>query len=93
VAGYDGSETSRAGVARAAQRAGRSGKVYAVHSVGGPGNGAGSEHEQRGKAMLDALLLEGDALVDVDPEVLRLADRPVTVVPAQGARERQEAVP
>jgi nucleotide-binding universal stress UspA family protein len=137
VVGYDGSETSRAAVAWAAQRAGRSGKVYVVHSVGGPVNGAGSEHEHRGKALLDALLLEGDALVDVDyelllvdggaahgiagaarehdadeiavgshghgrlravlgsvsHELLHVADRPVTVIPARAAREREEAAP
>jgi nucleotide-binding universal stress UspA family protein len=78
VVGYDGSETARAAVAWAADRAGRSGTVYVVHCFSGsvdwydPLN-AGHEpedHAKRGKAVLDALLLEGgNALLDVDYEL------------------------
>ena len=64
VVGYDGSEAARAAVAWAADRAGRAGKVWIVHcltpGVSGPDDG-------QGKAVLDAIVLEGgNALVDVD---------------------------
>ena len=78
VVGYDGFEAARAAVAHAAARAGRRGKVDVVHCFGPPPDWLGArnyqrlleDHQGRGKAVLDALLLEdGDALMDVDHEL------------------------
>ncbi|MBN1528101.1 MAG: universal stress protein [Thermoleophilaceae bacterium] len=64
VVGYDGSDAARAAVAWAAARAGRTGKVWVVHSLD-PVHPAHDGGE--GKAVLDALVLEGgNALIDVD---------------------------
>lgn len=85
VVGYDGSETARAAVAWAAERAGRSGTVYVVHSFSGavdwydPLNAGHvpDDHPKRGKAVLDALLLEGgNALMDVDYELVLVGGNP-----------------
>jgi nucleotide-binding universal stress UspA family protein len=85
VVGYDGSETARAAVAWAAERAGRSGTVYVVHCFSGPVDWydplnaahAPDDHEKRGKAVLDALLLEGgNALLDVDYELELVGGNP-----------------
>lgn len=82
VVGYDGSETARQAVAYAADRAGETGKVWVVHCYGPPPDWLGApnyqrlleDHQARGKAILDSLLLEGDdELVDVDYE-LELVD-------------------
>ncbi len=85
VVGYDGSETARAAVAWAADRAGRSGTVYVVHCFSGPVDWYDpldavhepEDHAKRGKAVLDALLLEGgNALMDVDYELELVGGNP-----------------
>lgn len=66
VAGYDGSEVSRAAVAEAAGRAGPDGTVYVVYGFGVPPDFLGApyyerlleEREGRGRELLDALLTE-----------------------------------
>jgi nucleotide-binding universal stress UspA family protein len=128
VVGYDGSESSRAAIDLAAERAGADGLVVVVHAYG---SRATSDPEGltagalRGRALLDALLIDADALLatgyetellegppavtvaelavawdareiivgasgqrhggtwlgSVSHELLRIADRPVTVVP------------
>lgn len=146
MVGYDGSATARAAVNWAARRAGRSGKVYVVHCFTPPvdwydpltGDASDADHREHGKAVLDALLLEGaDALLEVDydlelvgggaadgiatsaeqhdadeivigshgfgrlraalgsvsQELLRVADRPVIVIPKRAVRERAGAKP
>ena len=87
VVGYDGSEAARAAVAWAGARAGRSGKVWIVHClVPSPAAPEGGAH---GKAVLDALLLEGgDALLDVDYE-LELVEGDAARALAQSAREHE----
>ena len=89
VVGYDGSETARAAVTWAADRAGRAGTVYIVHSFSGsvdwydPLNAAHvpDDHARRGKAVLDALLLEGgNALMDVDYELELVGGDPAKAV-------------
>ena len=85
VVGYDGSEAARRAVAWASERAGGAGKVWIVHClVPGPAGPEGGEH---GKAVLDALLLEGgNALLDVDYE-LELVDGDPAEALARSARE------
>ena len=69
VAGYDGSPESRRAVAVAARRAGRRGTVWVVHTHPPPparydvvdGERWRAEHADRAQALLDTLLLTGDA--------------------------------
>lgn len=98
VVGYDGSEAARAAVAHAAARAGRRGKIYVVHCFGPPPDWLGApnyqrlleDHQGRGKALLDALLLEdGDALVDVDYELELLGGNPAEAI--AGVAETRDA--
>jgi nucleotide-binding universal stress UspA family protein len=95
VVGYDGSETSRAAVSWAARRAGKTGIVHVVHCFSPPADWydpivtgqVPGEGGARGKAVLDALLLEGgDALLDVDYELELVAGRPAHAI-AEAARE------
>jgi nucleotide-binding universal stress UspA family protein len=102
VVGYDGSETARAAVAWAAERAGQSGTVYVVHCFSGPVDwydplGAGhvpEDHARRGKAVLDALLLEGgSALLDVDYELELVGGNPAKGITAVASeRDADEIV-
>ena len=102
VVGYDGSETARAAVAHAAARAGRRGKVYVVHCFGPPPNLFGAQsfepmlddREGRGKAVLDALLLEdGGVLMDVDFELELVAGNPAEeIAELAEARDADEIV-
>jgi nucleotide-binding universal stress UspA family protein len=89
VVGYDGSEPARRAVSYAAARAGNTGKVWIVHCYGPPPDWLGApnyqrlleDHQARGKAILDALLLEGgDDLVDVDYELELLDGKPAEAV-------------
>ena len=98
VVGYDGSEASREAVAYAAGRAGRRGKVYVVHCFGPPPDWLGApnyqrmleDHQGRGKAVLDALLLEdGNALMDVDYELELLGGKPAEAI--AGVAETRDA--
>jgi len=96
VVGYDGSETARDAVAYAAERAGRTGKVYVVHCFGPPPDWFGApnyqrmleDHQGRGKAVLDALMLEGgNALLDVDYELELMGGHPAEAI-AEVAKTR-----
>lgn len=78
VVGYDGSSAARIAVAYAAQRAAQQGRVIVVHAFGPPPDWLGApsyqrvleDHHGHGRAVLDALLLEGaDELLDVDYEL------------------------
>lgn len=78
VVGYDGSEPSRAAVTYAAERVGRTGRMFIVHAVGPVANWVGADGEQavdeqshgRGRALLDELLSEvGNVLIGRDFEV------------------------
>lgn len=89
VVGYDGSEAARQAVSYAANRAGQRGKVWIVHCYGPPPDWLGApnyqrlldDHQARGKAILDALMLEGgDALVDVDYELELVDGKPAEAV-------------
>ena len=89
VVGYDGSQPARAAVAWAADRSGRSGKVYVVHSLGAPADEPlpYDKRHERGKAILNALILEGgNALIDVDYELELVAGEPAGAI-AEAARE------
>ena len=101
VVGYDGSEPARRAVAYAAGRAGSTGKVWIVHCYGPPPDWLGApnyqrlleDHQARGKAILDALLLEGDELVDVDYELELLDGKPAeAVVKTAQVRDADEIV-
>ena len=95
VVGYDGSETARAAVTWAAERAGSTGTVYVVHCFSPPvdwynpiGDGR-VPHDSggRGKAVLDALLLEGgNALLDADYELELVGGNPAEGI-ANAAKE------
>lgn len=69
VVGFDGSPQSRRAVAVTAQRAGRRGTVWVVHAHPSPpglydvvdGERWRAEHTDRAQALLDTLLLTGDA--------------------------------
>lgn len=89
VVGYDGSEAARRAVSYAAMRAGKRGKVWVVHCYGPPPDWLGTpnyqrlleDHQARGKAILDALILEGgDDLVDVDYELELVDGKPAEAV-------------
>lgn len=89
VVGYDGSEGARRAVAYAAARAGVSGKVWVVHCYGPPPDWLGApnyerlleDHQARGKAILDALVLEGgDELVETDYELELVDGKPAEAV-------------
>ena len=76
VVGYDGSEASRAALRLAARRAGRRGKVFVVHAYELPPDFLGSpnferllsERKDHGRALLDAMPLTGDELLDTEYE-------------------------
>ena len=89
VVGYDGSEAARQAVAYAATRAGARGKIWVVHCYGPPPDWLGApnyerlleDHQARGKAILDALVLEGgDELVDTDYELELVDGKPAEAV-------------
>ena len=85
VVGYDGSESARAAVAYAVKRAGKEGRVIVVHAFGPPPDWLGApgyqrvldEHQGHGRAVLDALVLEGGReLLDADYELELVAGTP-----------------
>ena len=99
VVGYDGSATSRAAVDHAARQAGPNGKVFVVHAYGPPPDWLGfpnyqrvlEDHQERGRALLDALVLDDDPLLETDFET-ELLDAPpgeaiTRVAAARGADE------
>ena len=84
VVGFDGSPESRRAVAVSARRAGRLGQVWVVHAYQSPPHlydvvDRGrwhAEHAEHGRALLDTLLLAGDAaLLDTNYEMV-LIDGP-----------------
>jgi nucleotide-binding universal stress UspA family protein len=89
VVGYDGSESARQAVSYAAARAGHGGKVWVVHCYGPPPDWLGApnyqrlldDHQTRGKAILDALILEdGNALVEVDYDFELVDGKPAEAI-------------
>jgi nucleotide-binding universal stress UspA family protein len=96
VVGYDGSESSRQAVAEAAALAGgEGGRIVVVHARDHAAPVTTSrwrelleaEHEAEGRAILDAILLEGsDELADTDWETRLAAGRPAEAL-VQVARE------
>lgn len=98
--GYDGSEEARAAVAYAAKRAGREGRVIVVYAFGPPPDWLGApnyqhvldDHQGHGRAVLDALILEGgDDLVETNYSLELIGGPPgealVNVAAAENADE------
>lgn len=100
VVGYDGSETSRAALMLAIRRAGRSGRVFVVHAYELPPDFLGSpnyeqllsQSKDRGRALLDALPVTGNAeLPEIEYETELIGGPPAhaidTVARARDADE------
>jgi nucleotide-binding universal stress UspA family protein len=95
VVGYDGSEATRAAVTVAARRAGAGGKVYVVHAYHLPPDFLGSPnfdkqlsaHRDRGRTLLDTLLVGTHELLDVEYETELLGGPPARAI-ADVARAR-----
>jgi len=95
VVGYDGSEASRAALTLAARRAGRRGTVFVVHAYELPPDFLGSPNSERllsdrkdhGRALLDAIPLTGDELLDTEYET-ELIGGPTAQAIADVARVR-----
>ena len=100
VVGYDGSQSARAAVDYAARRVGEDGRVVVVHAFGPPPDWLGApayqrvldDHEGRGRARLDSLVLEGaDELLSTDYELELVGGSPaealVRVAQTRGAAE------
>jgi nucleotide-binding universal stress UspA family protein len=96
VAGYDGSEASRAAVTMAARRAGRNGIVFVVHAYELPPDFLGSPNFERllsdrkdhGRALLDAMPLTGnDELLETEYETELIGGPPAEAI-ANVARVR-----
>lgn len=96
VAGYDGSEASRAAVSLAARRTGRGGLLYVVHAYDLPPDFLGwpnfdrllSDRMDHGRALLDALPLVGnDELLDTEYETELIGGPPAQAI-ADVARAR-----
>lgn len=102
VVGYDGSEAARRALAYAAARAGERGKVWVVHCYGPPPDWLGApnyqrlleDHQARGRAILDAMMLEGgDDLLDADYELELVDGNPAeAVVKVAQVRDADEIV-
>jgi nucleotide-binding universal stress UspA family protein len=100
VVGYDGSRASRAGLVQAVAEAGPAGRVVVVHAyeyhpdwIGRPDYEHVTAHARaRGRALLDALILEGpDELLDVEVEH-ELAWRPPAAAILEAARSHDAAL-
>jgi nucleotide-binding universal stress UspA family protein len=84
VVGYDGSATARAAVDYAAGQVGSTGKLFVVHAYGPPPDWLGApqyqrvldDHQARGRAVLDALTMGDDPLLDTDFETELMDARP-----------------
>ena len=97
VVGYDGSDNARAAVDQAAALAGPRGKVYVVHSYSPPADWLGfpnyqrvlDDHRARGEAVLDALVMTDDPLLETEFETELLdsppADALMSVAGTRGA--------
>jgi nucleotide-binding universal stress UspA family protein len=95
VVGYDGSEASRQAVSEATALAAGGGRIVVVHARDHAAPVSTSrwrelldaEHEAEGRAILDAILLEGsDELADTEWEARLAAGRPAEAL-VQVARE------
>jgi nucleotide-binding universal stress UspA family protein len=102
VVGFDGSPEARRAVAVAARRAGRRGRVWVVHAYQSPPqlydtvdrNRWRAEHCERAQALLDTLLLTGDAeLLETNYETeLAEGPAPTRLVAAAQAHDADEIV-
>jgi nucleotide-binding universal stress UspA family protein len=101
VVGYDGSATARAAVDYAAREVGGTGKLYVVHAYGPPPDWLGfpnyqrvlEDHQSRGRAVLDALAMGDDPLVDTDFEFELLETPPAEAITnVADARDADEIV-
>jgi nucleotide-binding universal stress UspA family protein len=89
VVGYDGSDASRAAVDIAARRGGRDGLVVVVHAFELPAEFSVSHEDEgrlaagraHGQALIDSLLLDGNAgLLDIECETELLEGPPAVVI-------------
>ena len=95
VVGYDGSEASRAALRLAARRSGRRGQVVVVHAYDLPPEFLGSpnsdrlltERENHGRALLDAMPLTGNELLDTEYDT-EVVGGPAAQAIAEVARAR-----
>lgn len=95
VVGYDGSQPSQTAVAFGARRAGRDGLLFIVHAYELPRDFLGwpnydrllSERKDHGRALLDALVNESDALRDIEYETELIGGPPAQAI-ADVARVR-----
>lgn len=88
VVGYDGSPTSRKAVDYAARQAGRKGKLFVVYAYGPPPDWLGfpnyqrvlQDHQELGRATLDALTMADDPLLETDFETEMLDEPPADAI-------------
>jgi len=102
VVGYDGSETAGAALDYAVDRAGPGGEVIVVYAFGPPPDWLGvpnyqrilNDHQERGRAALDAIALEGhDALLEIEYDTELVGGQPAEAIAAVArAREADEIV-
>jgi len=101
VVGYDGSPPARAALRHAARRARPDGFVVVVYAFGPPPDWLGApnfqnvlnDHQEHGRAVLDAISLEGDELVDTEYETELVGGTPAEAIQAVAeARAAEEIV-
>lgn len=88
VVGYDGSPTSREAVDYAARQAGSKGKLFVVYAYGPPPDWLGfpnyqrvlEDHQELGRATLDALTMGDDPLLETDFETEMLDEPPADAI-------------
>jgi nucleotide-binding universal stress UspA family protein len=88
VVGYDGSESSRAAVTLAAERAGPGGHLFIVHAYELPADFFGwpnydrllSERKDHGRAVLDELTAANEALGDTEYETELIGGSPAQAI-------------
>ena len=95
VVGYDGSPTARAAVDYAAREAGSKGKLFVVYAYGPPPDWLGfpnyqrvlQDHQERGRAVLDELTMDDDAILGTHFETELVGSPPAEAI-AQVAETR-----
>lgn len=102
VVGYDGSEASRAALRLAARHAGPQGKVFIVHAYDLPPDFLGypysqrmlSDHQDHGRALLDAMPLIGnDDVLEVNYETELVGGPPAeAILGVARARDADEII-